>query len=561
MRVAMIGQFGASADDLTRLVARATSVSDVDHVHDLPGSFAVIAADGDAVKVQGTASGWHRVYHAEINGCTVAASRADLLAALTGAEPTASALAIRLLEPVPYPLGEAPMWQNVTAVDPYDQLVVTGHGRHARSVRWWSAPEPALGLADGAQAVRAALTAAVDARMRPGQPMSTDLSGGYDSTALAFLAERRGADLVACTAHSDDPLSDELGWARLAATHLRLREHIVLPPEEFTLPYAEMGIGEDVLDEPSMMVPYRGRAMSTIRRMAGTGSTMHFTGFGGDQLFTGSPIYLQRLMRRSPRRAVANLRGYRALFSWRRGALLRELLDRRSLRSSLLGVNLDEPPSVDITIPSFGWVPTPRVPQWLTPMARDMINEALRAAATSAVPLVEEKGTHLELHGIRAATREVSVLDAMARTVGLPLAAPFFDDHVIAAAFSVRSEERVTPYRYKPLLAAAMRGIVPDDCLDRQTKAQGGVEGAEGLRQERVRLAQLWEDSRLADLGLVDAGRLRQLCSTPSAPELADGALLSTIACESWLRTRPASIRPTPWGPDEPASTPRLHPH
>ncbi|MET8093623.1 asparagine synthase-related protein [Micromonospora sp. NPDC005220] len=544
MRVALIGQFGAREEDLARLAAGATDVTDMDHVHDVPGSFAIVAAAGDALRVQGTASGWHRVHHAEINGCTVAASRADLLATLIGAEPATSALAIRLLEPVPYPLGEAPMWPDVTAVDPYDYLLVTGHGRHARSVRWWSAPEPSLDLADGAQAVRAALSSAVDARVRPGQRMSTDLSGGYDSTALAFLAAGKAADLVACTAHSDDPLSDELGWARLAASHLRLREHVVLPPKEFTLPYAEMGIGEDVLDEPSMMVPYRGRAMSTIRRMARTGSAMHLTGFGGDQLFTGSPIYLQRLIRRSPRRAVANLRGYRALFSWRRGALLRELLDHRSLRTSLLDVNLDEPPVVDITIPSLGWVPTPRVPPWLTPMARDMVTEALHAAATSAVPLAEEKGVHLELHGIRAATREVSVLDAMARTVGLPLAAPFFDDHVVAAAFSVRAEERVTPYRYKPLLAEAMRGIVPDECLDRQTKAQGGVEGTEGLRQERVRLARLWEDSRLADLGLIDAGRLRQLCSTPSAPELADGALLSTIACESWLRARPASIHP-----------------
>ncbi|MBG0567760.1 asparagine synthase [Actinoplanes aureus] len=542
VRVALFGQTGATTDSLASHVTGAASVTALDPVHDIPGSFHIVAAAGDTLRVQGTASGWRRVHHARINGCTVAASRADLLAGLVTATPSLTALAVRLLEPVLYPFGETSMWDGVDTVAPQDYLLVTEAGRQARHRRWWSVPEPSLSLTEGAQAVRAALAAAVDARLRPGERYSTDLSGGYDSTAMAFLAAGHGADLTACTSYSDDPSSDELGWARRAAARLPLREHVLVPASELTLPYADMAVGQDRLEAPSIIAVFRGRALSTIRRMAETGSTLHLTGFGGDNLFTGNPAHLHGLITRAPGRAIHDLRGYRALFSWRRRELVRQVLDRRSWRAAMRAVSLDDRDVPDITVPWLGWVSQPRVPRWLTPAAREIIIEAIRAAAGSEAPLAADRGLHHELNGLRASARDVSSLDMLARTTGIPLAAPFFDDHVVDAAFAVRSEERVTPYAYKPLLAEAMRGIVPDECLERQTKAQGATELEEGLRHEHAAVAGLWEDSRLAELGLVDADALRRLCATPSAPELVDGALFSTLACESWLRALPSPV-------------------
>ena len=82
-----------------------------------------------------------------------------------------------------------------------------------------------------------------------------------------------------------------------------------------------------------------------------------------------------------------------------------------------------------------------------------------------------------------------------------------------------------------------MRGIVPDESLARQTKANGSGDEDPGLRRHRAELLALWEDSRLGRLGLIDAAALRELCAGPLPPELQFGGLDQTVACEVWLRS------------------------
>ena len=96
------------------------------------------------------------------------------------------------------------------------------------------------------------------------------------------------------------------------------------------------------------------------------------------------------------------------------------------------------------------------------------------------------------------------------------MAAPYYDDRVVEAGLAVRPEERITPWRYKPLIVEAMRGIVPDESLARQTKANGSGDEDPGLRRHRDELLALFDDSRLARLGLVDAAALREFCAGPS---------------------------------------------
>jgi asparagine synthase (glutamine-hydrolysing) len=117
------------------------------------------------------------------------------------------------------------------------------------------------------------------------------------------------------------------------------------------------------------------------------------------------------------------------------------------------------------------------------------------------------------------------------------LAAPYYDDRVIEAGLAVRPQERITPWRYKPLIVEAMRGIVPDQSRSRQTKANGSCDADPGLRRHRAELLALWEDSRLHRLGLIDATVLRETCTRPLPPELQFGGLDQTVACEAWLRT------------------------
>jgi asparagine synthase (glutamine-hydrolysing) len=127
--------------------------------------------------------------------------------------------------------------------------------------------------------------------------------------------------------------------------------------------------------------------------------------------------------------------------------------------------------------------------------------------------------------------------EQMAGRMGVTLAAPYYDDRVIEAGLAVRPQDRITPWRYKPLIIEAMRGIVPDDSLTRQTKANGSVDSDPGLRHHRGELLALWEGSRLGQLGLIDAKALYETCTRPLPPDLEHGGLDQTLACELWLRS------------------------
>ena len=107
---------------------------------------------------------------------------------------------------------------------------------------------------------------------------------------------------------------------------------------------------------------------------------------------------------------------------------------------------------------------------------------------------------------------------------------------MIEAGLAVRPQDRVTPWRYKPLIVEAMRGVVPEESLTRHTKDEGSYEVEAGLREHRAELLALCEDSRLARLGLIDANALREVCSRPLSPSLRFDALYQTVACEVWLR-------------------------
>jgi asparagine synthase (glutamine-hydrolysing) len=175
----------------------------------------------------------------------------------------------------------------------------------------------------------------------------------------------------------------------------------------------------------------------------------------------------------------------------------------------------------------------------------EAVRGLIRVEARTVEPLAEGRGQHRELEGMRFMSRITRQFDQMASRVGVTLAAPYYDDRVIEAGLSVRPQERITPWRYKPLIVEAMRGIVPDESLNRQTKANGTGAEDPGLRRHRADLLALWEDSRLGRLGLIDGPALRELCTRPLPPQLQLGVLYQTVACEVWLRSQERATVPS----------------
>ncbi|MEV2253797.1 asparagine synthase-related protein [Streptomyces sp. NPDC050147] len=540
-KITVLGQH-ASADRrrVSRSAQRVRTPGEVDGLAaELTGSSHVIASVAGKVRVQGTVTGLRRVYSAEINGITAASDRADVLAFLLGSGMDERRLAVHLLvPPVLHPLSDQPVWRDVTFL-PTDRFLLLNESGRARRIRWWTPPEPELPLAQGAQRLRAALTAAVDARTGGREQVGCDLSG-LDSTSVCCLAARR-SKVVACTAASPDPLDDDVLWAtRTAAALAGDVEHHVIPSGDMPLIYHGLLDVDELFDEPCGSIADHARWLIVAGRAASRGCRLHLTGFGGDELLASSTSHLRTLLRTHPAAALRRLNVLATKHGWSRKQLLRELADSRPYHRWLLGAadRLTTPAAQDGAL--LGWGSPPSLPPWATLEAVSAVRELIRSEAPAAEPLAELQGQHFELEGIQDAARPVRQIGRLADRAGITLAAPYLDDRVLEASLAVRPEEKDTPWQYKPLILAAMRGIVPPASLTRQTKSGGICDLNVALRTNREGLLALWDDSRLGRLGLIDAAELRRLCTRPldpNHPHDLHGGLYQSVACELWLRT------------------------
>ncbi|MFD3512138.1 asparagine synthase-related protein [Streptomyces sp. NPDC058657] len=536
----------------------------------LPGLGHVVSRIAGETCVRGTASGHRRVYHAAHAGHRVASDRPAVLAHLTGAALDEGALALRLLDYVPHPLRERPLWHGIEEIDPAYALLLAGGAPGAVpgfSVRrWWQPPVPRLTAAEGAPLVAAALAASVAAHLEGRTKVSGELSGGMDSTSVTFLAQRAGApDTTLLTVAARDSRSEDEVWAERGVREARRAaeseggtrriEHTVVPAEEAPLFYADLrGTGGELLDEPFPVAPARARAAMLLGRAAATGSEYHLTGYGGDELFNGLASACQDLLPGKPLKAWNRISALRHQSGWPLLPTLRGMLFPPAFGNWLAGSLIDTA-TADSRTPQVSWGMRQAMRPWLTPKAKELIREEFRRAAQRAQPIAPRPGRHMDLDTVRLGARYFQAMEDVGAGLGLPVAAPFFDDRVVEAVLAVRVEDRVVPWRYKPLLVEALRGVVPDGLLSRTTKDHMSADDIQGLREHAPQLRELWEGSLLAERGLIDAGQLRKLADDPYSPLLQQHPIDSTVSCEAWLRTA-QDAWPAPGPALAPAPTP-----
>jgi asparagine synthase (glutamine-hydrolysing) len=86
VRLVVIGHCPVTTDRLVALCGRIRRPADVDTLaRELPGSFHLVSVVEGTTRVQGSLSGLRQVFHSRIGRVPVAADRADVLAAMTGA--------------------------------------------------------------------------------------------------------------------------------------------------------------------------------------------------------------------------------------------------------------------------------------------------------------------------------------------------------------------------------------------------------------------------------------------------------------------------------------------
>jgi asparagine synthase (glutamine-hydrolysing) len=542
-QVAVLGRTTADTQMLVRSLRGVRTNTDLTRIAaGLSGCFHLISSLAGQVRAQGSLAGVYRIYYASTNGVTVAADRADWLVQWTKAALDEDLLPLRLLLPYgpPWPLSHRCQWRGVREVTPGHWLDLDRNGG-SRTRKWWSAPEPALSHVEGAQRVRTTLEESIRARARStgAQPLSLDLSGGMDSTSLCYLAHHLGLPISTIHYAFSDPANPDRLWAERARRDLGEARHAVVPtrslPGFFTEEPSSLAALD--LDGPADLI-----YPTFVERVAGiaasAGASRHLKGHGSDELFMPDLTLVNELLRRHPwrrlqillaRRARARLSLATVLQSFRGPGSYPSWL-RRAARDLSAGRKLAQ---------DGGWEIAPQPPEWATP---DAVAQARRlftdAAQADPEPLGPNPALHTLIRRLQIGGEHIRQSSATGEPTGVTFEAPYLDDQVVEAVLSIRPQERFQAKVNKPVLATAMRGVMPQEALERKDKSNGDRELFDGVRRSRHRLEEVLADPLLAQRGLVDAGALRAVVLGLQTDVDRLAQLGPTWACEIWLRAQ-----------------------
>jgi asparagine synthase (glutamine-hydrolysing) len=471
-----------------------------------------------------------KLYFRKQNGTVAFASQAELLA--MGDQYEAQYLAELVANCLPSP--ELTPYVGVHAL-PAAAIAEFAPGRLAVSQYWSPAGfEPNEGWAKKSAAAvercRDLLTESVRLRMSGGSDTWAQLSGGIDSSSVVSIAQvllERGAitNALAGTVTFVDRQgseTDERRYSDLVAARWRLRnETIVDPPLWHDLEYEPPHT-----DLPNFFLPVYPRERRLCAVVRAAGGRVLLTGQGSDEIFTGIMFFFADLLARGRvRTAVREMARWAAIgrvsfwdLAYRNAVL--PLLPRPLRRRMLDEEGL--------------------MPPWVSRTAASRYN--LHAGGFVA-------SIHAGRPGHKYHQAIVETVVALGRTKGygvigdaLDVRHPFLYRPLVEFALQLPPSLCAQPYARKWILREAMRGILPEMVRTRVGKAMPTELCARSLATQRALLAPLVQDPILADLGIIDAERLRTAFdAAPHQPHRRNdphGAVQSTLIIEAWLQMR-----------------------
>ncbi|WEX91672.1 asparagine synthase (glutamine-hydrolyzing) (plasmid) [Sinorhizobium garamanticum] len=179
-------------------------------------------------------------------------------------------------------VGSRTLFAGISKLEP-GRLLEIRRGRHSCE-RWWSLPAHLERSRPRPSEVKWLLGNAVERQLVADVPVAALLSGGLDSSILAYeLSTRSSKKPVFYTGKVQGPDYDETGYAREVATHFGLA-HRIIPIR-----------GPSDLKEIAELVRLRGHplgmhneiAMFTLAKAVAKEHKVVFTGEGADEIFAG----------------------------------------------------------------------------------------------------------------------------------------------------------------------------------------------------------------------------------------------------------------------------------
>jgi len=413
-------------------------------------------------------------------------------------------------------------------------------GKHSVSKYWDFDPKNNIRYrteAEYEEHFRVVFAKAVQRKLRSDRPVLAELSGGRDSSSIVCMADtiivRGGAetprlDTLSMYDDSEPNWNERPYFTKVEEKRGRTGWHINVGAQDSE----KIPAPEPPPESPhGRFVPtpgYDGRTSPQIRMcMASQGNRVVLSGIGGDEVMGGVPTpapELENLLARAQFGALAHQLKVWALEKRKPWFHLFWEAARGFFPPALVGV-----------------------PKYMRPAPWLQSSFVKRHwAALTGYP------SRTKLFGPLPSFQEnVSTLDALRRQLArtaLPFEPPFekrypyLDRGLLEFMFAIPREQLVRPNQRRSLMRRALVGIVPDEILNRKTKAFVARSPMVAISNDWAHFAEMTQNMLSSLLGIVDSERLLAALQKGRRGEsIRTVTLMRTISLEEWLKNLRAS--------------------
>ncbi|MFT4111312.1 asparagine synthase-related protein [Silvibacterium sp.] len=428
------------------------------------------------------------------------------------------------------PLRDRTPYVGIASVLPGDVTAIR-NGRVSKTAHWTPFRNKTIRygrLLDYDQRFLEVFGNAITRRTGAGAPVLAQLSGGMDSTAIVCMSDhlRRKAD-----ANAD--ILDTLSYYDDSERSLDEKAFFTITERQ----RAKTGIHIDTAYSQRSFRPHEGEAGSYLvpgadsftfqfeqrlrKDVWSRGYRSILSGIGGDEVTGGIP---------DGRPELADYFVAGRLLAFLGRAFAWSLVDRNPLVATLYS-------ATRYSIRPHAGRTAIKPPSWLAQCSFRWIEE-LRAAsiptdsALSARPSERDNGFSWW-----------SAMETLPHLFPCLLCRPeyrypFLDKDLVEYLFGIPRDVVLQPGRRRTLMRRALAGIVPGEILERRRKAYQFRAPLKVLNRESLRLMALFQDSRLAEMGLIEPTTLQvEIEQIANGREGAWQAVIRAIALELWLRS------------------------
>lgn len=457
----------------------------------------------------------------------------------SGAQLEESRLASALCSNLPAPLRQQPFWQGIRVVPPGHALTLVNGCVKLRPL-WKPLDAGNLTRKDAGVLLHDSLIQIIQGLSNKSLPMSCDLSGGMDSTSLAYLLNSLSDNPIFYHSSTADPYNQDKLYAARAAEELGGTFRELAPFSETMSAYNTHpeDFPSDSEDGPWEWSSNAKHLQRLLKDARDSGARIHLTGLGGDELFSPLPVLALALrsygqFQRALKATITTARMQKwNVLSGLRAAYSRETwqteVRRRSKRISL---------PVEGPEDAFSWVPGFGLSPFASQKSFELVSHQVECLfGQTSGPQFKDKFHHQMSEAIMFQGEVLRQMNQAFAKQGIQICAPFLDDRVLSLVMGIHPQLWAGNVQAKPLLLAAMKEVAPYWLFERRDKGEYSWDLFAEYKRRRIELKDFLLDGYLAGNCFIDSDKVVAALDSPTLGTERLFNLERIVNIERWAR-------------------------